>query len=314
MELEGENQVWYLLLHYGTPILSSGKDVKRHFRRVQKACRPVGITIVPFDVTHNNRQSQIPRYLFRFPRYQRDDAKALLFAESFIFSFAVVAAPMVDSNQDGFVLPIPRSMVGSKTSLPFQDLLRLEESRPPDTLSLDHPLAAISMVASATPERFEAAWRLVPLLMSRPDLSDAARFWKASQDEFFIFPGEIQDVLGAFDSVPSTQVDQTRFESALHNAFKAIEALIGDPPQDDQKFFARIRSIGLDPHEQVGYETKEELHTAIRNMNKARDKKSAHGSTRDRTITLGEMFNHHSCAKYVVFHAVQAALGEPLFH
>ena len=309
-----ESQVWYLLLHYGVPITSHGVDlVKVHFQKVQQAYKPTGIKVVPVDITFGNLKHKMTRYLFRFPRYRKDDKRALHFVESFTFAFAIVAFPLVEQNQDGYTLRIPRTMIKSDASVCFDDLLALEENRPPDMLTLAFPHGSIGTAAFTTSDRFEAAWRLVPLLMSNPRLSDAVRFWKASNDDFYIFPGEIRDVLAASNSTPTTQADQTRYETALQNSFKAIEAIIGDLPKNDLKFFARIKANGLGPHEKVGYETKEELHAVIRNMNKARDKKAAHGSTRKRTITLGEMFNYHSCAEYVVFHAMETALGKPLY-
>ncbi len=37
------------------------------------------------------------------------------------------------------------------------------------------------------------------------------------------------------------------------DAFKAIEAVIGDPPRDDRKFFDKLKNIVIDPQEKVGY-------------------------------------------------------------
>jgi hypothetical protein len=307
-----ERQVWYLILHYGLPLAYAGETIDQHFRIVEKACRSVRITVALLDMTFQKHRQLSKRYVFRFPWYKRDDLQALRVAEAFECGFSIAGVPLIDPDHDGYFLPIPRALVTPGGSISFETLVDLEEKRDWKERTVRNPYSAIETISSTTTEPYETAWRLLPLLLKREDLFDAARFWKASQDDFFVFPGEVREVLEAADSPPETQRDQTRFETALHNAFKAVEAVVGDPPKSDRKFFARLQSAGLDPHEIVGYENKRELHHIIREMNRARDRKSAHGSTRNRTITLGEMFDFHSCAQYIVSCALETELGHPL--
>jgi len=110
-----------------------------------------------------------------------------------------------------------------------------------------------------------------------------------------------------------TGFDQVRFESALQNAYKSIEAIIGDPPKNDNKFFSKLRAIGLNPHEEVGYDEKTELHQVIREMNFARDKKAAHGNTKQRTIFVKELMNYQECAAFVIIEAIAYLLGKDFF-
>lgn len=310
-----ERQVWYLLLHYGVPWPFMGETIEGHFDVVRRSCKPVGVTVVPVELALAARKAapRLTRYVFRFPRYCRDDDRALRFAETFDFAFAVGGTPLVAPDHDGYVVRVPRALVGPGGRVSFGALVELEERRGWDQQTLRNPYSAISMTAGTSTEAYEVAWRLVPLLLRRNDLFDAARFLKASQDDFFVYPGEVAGVLEASESQPAMQRDQTRFETALHNAFKAVEAVIGDPPRDERKYFGRLRAAGLDPHELVGHTSKEEIHTVIREMNQARDKKSAHGSTRNRTITVGEMFKYHCCARYVVVSALEKELGAPVF-
>jgi len=99
-------------------------------------------------------------------------------------------------------------------------------------------------------------------------------------------------------------------ENALQNAFKAVEAILGDPPNDDRKFFSKIKAIGLDPNEEVGRVAKTPLHKIIRDMNFARDKKSAHGSTQYRTITVSDLMEYQACARYIILAAIEKQLEE----
>src|SRR5262249_55251785 len=90
---------------------------------------------------------------------------------------------------------------------------------------------------------------------------------------------------------------------------RRFEAVIGDPPKNSEKFFGRIRGLGIDPHEPVGYENQVPISTLIRQMNEARDKRSAHGSTRRRTIRPAELLDFQACADVLVLAAVEKARG-----
>jgi len=115
------------------------------------------------------------------------------------------------------------------------------------------------------------------------------------------------------DLVVESGWEQSRFENALISSFKVIEAIIGDPPGDDRKFHRKLRSIGVDPHELVGYRDKKPIHEVIREMNIARDKKSADGSTPDRSIAVANMLGYQACSRYVLIYALENYLGEELF-
>jgi hypothetical protein len=204
-------------------------------------------------------------------------------------------------------------MVRNRDTISLDALIKLQAARAPEELSIAFPHVALAMVASTSEDRFEAAWRIASLVFRDQQLFEAVRFLKASRDDFFVSPGEVNEVAYGDEIVPRTSAAQTRFENALQNAFKAIEAVIGDPPRDDRKFFQRIREIGLDPNGEVGYGEKRPLHEAIRRANDARDKKSAHGRTGDRSIRVRELLNHQACAMCIIWAALEKKLGKPLF-
>lgn len=146
-----------------------------------------------------------------------------------------------------------------------------------------------------------------------PALFAATRFLNRSHDSFIVYPGQIREVASDVDAVPRTASGQTDFEDALHNAFKAVEAVIGDPPSDDRKFFDKLKDIGVDPQEKVGFTEKVPISTVIRRMNEAWDKRSAHGSTRQRTIRAAELLEFQACAKAIILTALGRARRTPLF-
>jgi len=151
----------------------------------------------------------------------------------------------------------------------------------------------------------DEAWKITPLLFQNDRIYNAVSFLKTGQDDFFVRPGEINEIFAKWNQSSKTGFYQRKFENSLQNAFKAIEAIIGDPPKDNKKFFAKIKGIGLDPFEEFGYLSKDPLHVVIPQMNAARDKKAAHGSTKDRIITLGEMMTYQDCAHLIVAAAIK---------
>ena len=220
---------------------------------------------------------------------------------------------MTEGNHDSLVLRIPDALVCVRSEVSIGDLVGLEKSRAPDDRMIDFPHVTIGTFSATSPERHEAAWRIAGVTYGDERLFEATRFLKRSHDNFYVYPGQIRDVAYDPDVIPQTSCDQTHFEDALQNAFKALEAVIGDPPKDDRRFFRKLQEIGLDPLEEVGYATKIPIHLVIREMNTARDKKAAHGSTGNRTITAADLLNYQECSRYVVIAAVETAMGSSLW-
>jgi hypothetical protein len=310
-----ERRVWYLVLHIGVPCRPVDRGFRRHMRRVRDAVRQAGVMIRCVEICDNPTRPmwKHPHYLFRFLRFRRDDSAATRLAESFLYALALTSAPVIEPDEEALTLRVPDSMVRNRDTVSLDALIKVEAARAPEEISIAFPHVALATVASTTEERFEAAWRIGSLVFRDQQLFEAARFLKASRDDFFVSPGEVNEVVYGDEIVPRTSAVQTRFENALQNAFKAIEAVIGHPPKDDRKFFEKLRDIGLDPNEEVGYGEKRPLHEAIRRANDARDKKSAHGRTGDRTIMVGELLNHQACAECIIWAAVEKKLGKAVF-
>src|SRR5437867_4482488 len=91
-------------------------------------------------------------------------------------------------------------------------------------------------------------WSLLPACRNA-GLLRAASFFRTSLDEVDFTPGDVYDVraFGEEADVPASILSIARFESAFVNAYKAVEAIIGDPSRDDRKFEQQIRQAGIDP-------------------------------------------------------------------
>lgn len=73
---------------------------------------------------------------------------------------------------------------------------------------------------------------------------------------FCVPPGYIPVVLGLPEEVPDTAGTQTGVENAAVNAYKAVEALVGDLPKNDKKLIAKLSFTGIDPYHDVGSQTR----------------------------------------------------------
>ena len=310
---DDNRRVWYLLLQIGVPGLYRREDSARHIAVVRNEVTQLGITIRCLDVKYGPQDNANGRYLFRFSQYKRDDAAATRLAEAFLYGMSLVQGSMVESHHDSLLIPVPHIMLCRARSVQLEDLVALEERRSPDERSLDFPRATISTVSWTTPDRHEAAWRIAASTFNNDALFDATRFLKRSHDNFYVYPGQIVEVSSDTNAVPRTSSHQTDFEDALQNAFKAVEAIIGDPPKDDRRFFEKLKNVGIDPLEEVGYQKREAISIVIRRMNEARDKRSAHGSTRQRTIRPAELLHFQACAQVIILAALENARGAAIF-
>jgi len=306
------NRVCYLLLHVCVPSDISPAPSVQHLdgiKSAQKAGKLLGIKIWPLRIRWKDKTGDF-RYFFRFPRYRRDDKEAQRIGECFLYALALAFGPFIPSNETVAVFRVPEEVVRNTDVVPGGKLIQIEEARSYHDRTIDFPYRVLGITSCTTGDRFDSAWKITPVLLKNEELYRAVRFVVASQDDFFVSPGEIREVIGNPELTPLASAVQTKYENALHNAFKAIEAVLGDPPKDDAKFFNKIKSIGLDPDEEVGYIKKDPIHNVIRKMNKARDKKTAHGSTSPRNITNGELLEYQACAHLIVWFAIEKKLGE----
>jgi hypothetical protein len=262
------------------------------------------------SVVHG-RNNEHGHYLFRFRWYRRDDPTAVRMAESFAHGLSMAGGLFVDRG-DPLVLRVPDGIVRGEERIGAKDLVAVERSRWPERGSLFNPAKALASISCTTADTHEIAWRIATTSFCNPALFDAIRFIHRSHENFYVAPGGISEVIYDPEIHPVSGTLQSNFEDALQNAFKAVEAVIGDPPRDDRRFFAKLQSIGIDPHEEVGYLEKSPIERVIRQMNDARDKRSAHGSTRSRSISPAELMSFQACAEEVVLAALERARGGPI--
>ena len=315
-------RTWYLLLQIGFPEYTRNPYPRRlgwsHDRRsatghlacVNTECKSLGVTVRSIDMSISGRQANLPHYLFRFSKYRRDDTGAIHLAEAFAYGMSLAGGPMADVNEP-LVLRIPDSVVHAKRTVAVEALIALEQARPWPERTFPFPSSRIASMGKTTTYTHEIGWRVAAITYQNAALFDATRFLQRSYENFYVYPGGISEAMYD-DTSPKTGAVQNNFEDALHSAFKAVEAVIGDPPKDDRRLFAKLSEIGIDYAEEAGYLHKTPFHEMIRRMNEARDKRAAHGSIRNRKISAAELLDFQACADVIVTAALEKQRGSSL--
>lgn len=305
--------VCYLLLHLGVPcgrFPPPPRTDPQVMRGAEAAAQQLGIEVWPIRLVWGEyAHTSGLRYLFRFRQWGRDSIRATYIAESVMYAVSMVCGPAIPIDDPWLVHPVPRELARNRDTLRLEQHMAGRLALDSDEVGFDFPSIVLTKAVYLSRPVVDAAWRITPILARDESLHRAAGFLKASQDEFFVWPGALPDAIGHEADTARSGVEQTSFERALQEAFKAVEAVLGDPPSDDRKLFEKIQGIGLDPEERAGYKDKRPLHQVIRDMNAARDKKAAHGSTTGRDITVGELLCYQSCARVVVRAVVEKELG-----
>jgi hypothetical protein len=297
------NQVWYLLLHVCDPsqveLSSSGKPAQC-ITQAKQACKKVGLSLEVFTMSTGSKHSADKRYFFRFPRYRRDDRLATYYGEMILNIAWVTCGPLGTPHDTAAILRVPRELIERGLPLFLDDLITLEYSRQWSDRVLYFPNETIGSHTEFIEEKFLQVWKRLPSVSSNDFLFRAVRFLKASMENFYVYPDKIAEIVDSPETTAQSPSEQTALESAVQHAFMALEAIIGDPPKDDKKLSHILRKFGLDPLEEFGYSNKKPLIQIIREFNHMRDKISAHGSTKERRITVSETLEFQSCASYVV--------------
>lgn len=94
-----------------------------------------------------------------------------------------------------------------------------------------------------------------------------------------------------------------RAESAFLNAFKVVEAIVGEPSKNRtrQKLTQKLRQRGINPDEKVGYRVKEKLTDKVLKYHLLRDQIAAHGIGKiKRELKLSEIIDLQSLARYLL--------------
>lgn len=314
--LESSNKVCYLLLNIGIPTSDSriihleGEEkrfsLKDQIKSAKKACKKMGVKIRVLEIRTND--SKHLRFVFHDPYFRKDDKRVTKAIESFLFSLSLFTPTFIGDN---FISNycFPSNLVHDNLYILGPELVNFEETRPYEEKVLSSPVSdLLSFGVSGSHSDYMRAWSFSHVVFFNNHLFNAVRFCVNSQKNFYISPGEIDELVENSGEQAKNSIEQNILEDALISSFKAVEAILGDLPKKDTKLLNKVLEIGLDPHELVGYVDKKPLYLHIREMENFRNSKSAHGRSLNRDITFLELKEFQECATTIVYYGIRSEL------
>lgn len=164
-------------------------------------------------------------------------------------------------------------------------------------------------------ETLDYVWHIVPTIAKNESLMDASHFYRESITQAWVADDDVFEIMSNNSDTPSSQAERACIETAYQNAFKAIEAVIGEPPKEEGKLRMKLIETGINPDEKVGYNLygmkpgKETLLKKVMDMHQNRDKKAAHGKTNiPRTIGYCELKDKQALARYLIASHIETKL------
>ncbi len=238
------------------------------------------------------------RFLFYIKNGIKDDNFAQKFADAVMCSLAV--AYDLNTEEIPSAICIPENIIKKGRLIRLKDVMGSNSRGSETYFSLMQSTNVPSQV-------LDYVWHIVPAIVDSKSVMDAANFYRESTGQVWVADDDVYEFMCDNSDMPPSQTQSARIETAYQNAFKAIEAIIGEPPKDEEKIRMKLRSAGINPDEEVGYNLygmkpgKEPLLKKLMDMQQARDKKVAHGKTgTPRTIGYCELKDKQALARYVI--------------
>jgi hypothetical protein len=248
------------------------------------------------------------RFVFYINDGIRDDNLAQSFADAVTSSLALLAD--LATEEIPTAIGIPEDSVKKGRIIRIKDILGSERTGTELYFRVMHCVGVSSDV-------LEEVWRVVPVIMKNKSLMDATYFYRESITQVWVAQDDVLDMIYNNSDISTSMAERARIETAYQNAYKAIEAIIGEPPKDERKLRAKLLQAGINPDEKVGYELhgmrprKETVLEKLINMQQTRDKKVAHGKTStERVIGYCELKDKQELARYVLLTYINSIISD----
>ena len=300
----------YILLHQLAGI-NAGPPQKCIVQAMKELEEHIGVKMWSWPILSKyepNPKRAHRRIFFACPRARRDDLFAARLAENILLLCELFYGPLYRMDDKYFAFPFRLAPFRNNKGIQLKSLSRQV------TTALNDPtfifVDSLLQEHVGIPDQIVAvALRAARLLHRYESLRMAVAFISKSQHDFHVFPGQLQEAIHDGGWMPTGAYELAQWESAFHNSYKAVEAVVGDPPKEEKRFYSKLVEQGIDPDEEVGFVVKEPISKVLRDMNRIRDSKVAHGSTPERGIQLNQMVEFKECANYVVQQALNRAYG-----
>ena len=297
----------YLLtgLLYPSKVVYPNTELTLSERIEEINLQKIGIRLKRVFITEKERIRKVPiqyeckdRFVFYIRDGMRDDNLAQGFADAVMFSLALIDDIAMEETPTA--IGIPEDVIKKGRFLRIKDIVGSKGIGTELYFRVTHAVGVGSDV-------LDIVWHIVPIIVESESLMNATNFYRESIMQAWVADDAVFDIMRQNSDIPSSQAGRARVETAYQNAFKAIEAVIGEPPKNEGKLRTKLLAAGIDPDETVGFELygmkpgKETIIKKIIDMQRNRDKKAAHGKTDElRNIGYCELKDKQALARYLI--------------
>jgi len=214
----------------------------------------------------------------------------------------VVVAPGDLLDRDLIVVPIPVELVsfdGSFYKVYEGDILALGQAEPIwkyfDEVGLRLELSSGMMFPGSTHEEI---WGLLSVFVDQSLRKAALLYLESLRAYPVVLCAEERLQIDLYQPPPSLR-DQTALENAFHQAFKAVEVLLGGPlPKEDRKLQHKLFKLKLKPDTELS--RNKILIEIVREVEAARDRRAAHGKPYQEPFAFWEVAESQRLARFMI--------------
>jgi hypothetical protein len=146
---------------------------------------------------------------------------------------------------------------------------------------------------------------LLPFALQNEDLFNACSFFRESCKEYNFMDGAVSSILHNPKEIPENEARRLEIENVVLQSFRAIEAIVGQPGKNEDRYRQRLKRWGMKHGERVGFRKRHLLGKRIRWLNEARDSAAAHGKRRrQKPFTMHEAMEAQNLAESVLHPAM----------
>jgi len=296
----------YLLTGLGYPIKFAYPDTEHALAESVEYINLPKIEVKIKRVFLTEKDEYEHRFLFYIKNGVKDDNFAQKFADAVMCSLAVV--------YDLTMEEVPTAICISEDKIKKGRIIRLKDVIGSNAIGSEIYFSLMQSITVPS-QVLDYVWRIVPAIVDSKSVMDATNFYRESIAQAWVADDDVFEFMCDNSDIPPSQTQRARIETAYQNAFKAIEAIIGEPTKDERKLRMKLQNAGIDPDEEVGYNLygmkpgKGPLLKKLVDMQQARDKKVAHGKTSTpRTIGYCELKDKQALARCVILSHIETKL------